>query len=354
MRPRRKAEGFSLAFLDIMSCGLGAIILVFMLVKHNVDNSRVEDALLAADLQSLSVQEQALRAQIAATQSETAAASEAIAQASQTIDQSEQALARAQSEAARSEERKSALEESIKKVEVPKEQPDVIEARQTGEENYLIGLKVKGRRIAILVDSSASMTDEILIDIIRRKNASVAEKKAGPKWLRTRKIVTWLLARAPANSDVSVIGFKGTSVQLGGGAWVAGDNGPALERLRAELADLVPEGPTNLEAGLKAVAALRPTDLYVITDGLPTKGDSSFKSLNPFAGCSALWGGSSTISGECRVRLFRHSVGEVALPGVTVNVILLPIEGDPQASSEFWLWTSYTSGLLISPAASWP
>ncbi|TQV77953.1 VWA domain-containing protein [Denitrobaculum tricleocarpae] len=354
MRPRRKAEGFSLAFLDIMSCGLGAIILVFMLVKHNVDDSQLEDALLAADLQNLQTQEEALRAQIAATRSEAAATSDRITQTSRTLDQSEQALARVQSEAARNEQRKTALEESIKKTEIPKEQPDVIQERQIGEEDYLIGLKVEGRRIAILVDSSASMTDEILIDIIRRKNASAAEKKAGPKWLRTRRIVTWLLARAPANSDITVVGFKGTSVQLGGGTWVAGSDGAALERIRAELADLVPEGPTNLEAGLKAVAALRPTDLYVITDGLPTKGDSSFRSLNPFAGCSALWGGSSTISGECRVRLFRHSVGEVALPGVTVNVILLPIEGDPQASSEFWLWTSFTRGLLISPAESWP
>ncbi|MEO1925140.1 MAG: VWA domain-containing protein, partial [Gammaproteobacteria bacterium] len=39
MVQRKKTEGFNLAFLDIMSCGLGAIILVFMLVKHNVNDS---------------------------------------------------------------------------------------------------------------------------------------------------------------------------------------------------------------------------------------------------------------------------------------------------------------------------
>jgi hypothetical protein len=42
------------------------------------------------------------------------------------------------------------------------------------------------------------------------------------------------------------------------------------------------------------------------------------------------------------------------LKGVKVNVILLPIEGDPQASPEFWNWTASTGGLLISPAESWP
>ena len=39
MVKRRASEGFNLAFLDIMACGLGAIVLVFMLVKKNIDNS---------------------------------------------------------------------------------------------------------------------------------------------------------------------------------------------------------------------------------------------------------------------------------------------------------------------------
>jgi len=34
--------------------------------------------------------------------------------------------------------------------------------------------------------------------------------------------------------------------------------------------------------------------------------------------------------------------------------VLLPIEGDPQASHEFWKWTAATDGILISPATSWP
>ncbi len=354
MRPRRKAEGFSLAFLDIMSCGLGAIILVFMLVKHNVDNSQLEAELLAAELEKLETQQQELRGEISDTQAKTDAASDAIAQSSREIEESQQALARSQSESSRSEAQKSALEESIKKTEVPKEKTDIIEAPRRGEEDYLIGLKVEGRKIAILVDSSASMTDEILIDIIRRKNTSPAEKKAGPKWLRTRRIVTWLLARMPARSQVNVTAFNEGSVRLGGGSWVGGNNAAALEDFRNDLSSLVPEGPTNLAAGLKAVAALRPTDLYLITDGLPTKGDSGYKSLNPFAKCSALWGGSSTISGDCRALLFSHSVNSVAMPGVKVNVILLPIEGDPAAADAFWRWASATRGLLISPAASWP
>ena len=36
---RRNVTAFSLAFLDIMSCGLGAVILVFLLIKHADQNS---------------------------------------------------------------------------------------------------------------------------------------------------------------------------------------------------------------------------------------------------------------------------------------------------------------------------
>ncbi len=53
MRRYRKSEGFNLAFLDIMSCGLGAVVLVFMLVKHDVGSSSTETDLLTKDVQQL-------------------------------------------------------------------------------------------------------------------------------------------------------------------------------------------------------------------------------------------------------------------------------------------------------------
>ena len=36
---RRKLSAFSLSFLDIMSCGFGAAVLLFLIIKHNVDTS---------------------------------------------------------------------------------------------------------------------------------------------------------------------------------------------------------------------------------------------------------------------------------------------------------------------------
>ena len=133
-----------------------------------------------------------------------------------------------------------------------------------------------------------------------------------------------------------------------------GDDAGGLGGILAGLDAVVPSGPTNLAAGLAGLAAFRPTDVYLITDGLPTAGTGGYRSLNPFSDCSALWGGATSISGACRVRLLRHTIGNSGLGNARVNVVLLPIEGDPQASHEFWQWTAATGGILISPAASWP
>ncbi|MBE25601.1 MAG: hypothetical protein CMM33_09325, partial [Rhodospirillaceae bacterium] len=120
------------------------------------------------------------------------------------------------------------------------------------------------------------------------------------------------------------------------------------------LNDIVPEGATNLQAGLNRMSALDPTNLYLITDGLPTRGSSNYRLSNLFSGCTSLTGALQTITGECRVKLFRDTVSKANLESVVVNVILLPIEGDPEAAKEFWAWASDTGGLLMSPARSWP
>lgn len=336
-----------------MSCGLGAVILVFMLVKHNVDNSALEVELLEADLDRLNARAVKLRTEIARTRAQRDSAGRKAEVAERQIAKVDAEIAKRESNLSDQRSEITALEDTIKATEVPKK-PDIIEQPQTGEETYLIGLRVEGPRIGILVDNSSSMTDERLIHIIRRKGGSAADKQSSPKWKRTKNVVQWLLARIPGDSTVSVIAFADQATHLGGKGWKSGNDARALNSVLSDLDMLVPEGPTNLQSGLEAMSALNPSNIYVVTDGLPTAGDSSYRSLNPFSKCSALWGGSPKISGECRARLFRHTVNETFLPKAVVNVILLPIEGDPEASNEFWRWTSQTRGLVISPAPSWP
>ena len=353
MKQRRSTEGLGLAFLDIMSCGLGAIVLVFMLVKHNVDNSILETELLKSDLSRLNQKEASLRDEISQQADRKVKSETLIAALSARIARAKSSLEEAQRKLSEDQKSKGALEEVIKKIKIPK-LPDAAEIEGQGEEQYLIGLRVEGKRIAVLLDSSASMTDEQLIEVIRRKNLSDREKQAGPKWRRAKRIVNWVLARLPNSSQVSVITYADKAKRLSTAPWVSASDQSGLKDIQSRLDKHVPGGATNLQAGLSKISASGATDIYVITDGLPTAGDSTYKSLNPFADCSALWGSSSRISGTCRLKLFAHTVNVSGMRSVKVNVIMLPLEGDPTAAFAFWKWSSQTKGLLISPATEWP
>lgn len=337
-----------------MSCGLGAVILLFIMVKHNVDNSVLETELLNADVLRLESQRDSLRRAVAQIQSRAGQRAVNLRAVSNEIARIEKAIKAAEAEGRQFDKSKSSLEQRISKMP-PQKTNDVIESKRGGEENYLMGLKVEGPKIAILLDSSASMTDEKLIDIIRRKNGDEKMKKRGPKWKRSKEIVKWLLARTPKSSKIQVHTFSDVTKPLGGPGWKQGRNAVSLKKILSELEAVVPTGPTNLQKGLNAVSSQLPTNIYLVTDGLPTEGQSNYSALNPFSSCNSLLGNSKTISGECRVKLFRQTISESAPKyGAVVNVVLLPIEGDPEASPELWAWTASTGGLLISPAPSWP
>ncbi len=338
-----------------MSCGLGAIVLVFMLVKKNtgpptatppqleVELSRLEQA-----QHELSQDRQTAVARRRATDTRMQALAVELARLQAEVE-------RSQSTAQATRARIVVLEQAIRQTADAKI-ADIIDIPKAGEEQYLIGLKVEGRRIGLLIDSSASMTDETLMAIIRRKNASDAEKQAGPKWRRTKAIAGWLLARLPPGSEVTAVAYSGAVRHLGGRGWKPSRTTAALEQMLRDLDAIVPSGPTNLHAGLDALYALQPTAVYLVTDGLPTQGTATtgFRKFNPLSACGSLLGRSNTVSGVCRTALFRSAISAAAAPDVRRNVILLPIEGDPEAAYEYWSWTAQSGGMLMTPADGWP
>lgn len=159
MIKRKQSEGFNLAFLDIMSCGLGAIILVFMLVKHNVNNSSGELDNLKNDIQILEERKenslQTLK-NIDIQLAEDVIQEEA---ARRKLEERQSILVRTNTKVETAAKEIETLKSDIKGIKVTKKE-DLIATKQINEENYLLGLKVKGRKIALLVDSSASMTNE--------------------------------------------------------------------------------------------------------------------------------------------------------------------------------------------------
>lgn len=352
-RKPRQAEVSSLAFLDIMSCGLGAVILVFMLVKQQVAEAPAEIDNLKKDISTLEQARDESQQRLDEIRKTLAKENTNIATMRAKIVAKRVDLSDKNARLLTASADLESLKKNITKIKVPKKQ-DIIESKQVNEEEYLLGLKIEGRKIAILVDVSASMTNEKLIDIIRTKSSSDKTKVNAPKWVRTRRVLEWMLARTPKASDVVVVAFSDHAKQLGGSGWMKASNVGNIKSILNDANATVPKGSTNLQKGLDTVKKFSPTNLYVITDGLPTKGESKFTSLNPFSSCSSLIGNAKTISGECRKRLFRQTIIESGRFNAQVDVLLLPIEGDPEAAYEYWAWASSQNGIMISPADNWP
>ncbi|MEH6497569.1 MAG: vWA domain-containing protein [Pseudomonas marincola] len=329
---------------------------MLILLKLQPDQSPVEIDPLLQQLEQLKADEMEILSVIARQEAEgekldsvravlqarQAAITSAIAQTKENIEEKQQLL--------------EGLKEKVIKMP-PAKKADVVENIQGGEEDYLLGLKVEGARIVFLIDTSASMTDELLLDIIRRKTGSAQEKKAGPKWQRTKRITKWLANRIPNRSQALFIAFNEKAQFIGPANWFSSTDANAISSVFSTLDALVPTGATNLEEALRVAKSVSssPTNYYLVTDGLPTTGNSSYRSLNPFANCSSLFGKSNTISGECRLKLFQHTVkGSGLQSGRPINIVLLPLEGDPAAAPAFWSWTFNSGGLLISPAKEWP
>ena len=348
-----------MAFLDVMACGLGAAILLFLIVKHHTEAAVEAHAAepTASETQILAAlreEAQALteRIELARRKREARRAQEARAASAESAEDAARArLAEIEREVELARARNAALRERVESIE-PHSAADVVDDVRGGEENYLLGMRVEGRRIAILVDRSASMTDERLIDIIARKVRTDAEKRRGPKWRRTLRTARWLLHRLPVGSEVAVIAFNDEAKLLHREGWADGRDRATLQALFDELDRLVPTGATNLEAGLSALGGLSPgaTDIYVVTDGLPTQ---SLSSPGLLSGCSK--NPTGKVSGECRKLLFAASLRNAAPPaGRKVHVVLLPLEGDPEAAPAFWNWTARAGGVLLTPARGWP
>jgi len=114
-----------------------------------------------------------------------------------------------------------------------------------------------------------------------------------------------------------------------------------LNRSIANLRKTVPQKGTNLESLFRTIGDLSPLpdNVYLIVDGLPTQGSQAPRK--------------ATISGRDRLRLFREATKKLP-PGVPLNIIMFPMEGDPAAAAAFWDLSQQTGGSFLSPSRDWP
>jgi hypothetical protein len=212
------------------------------------------------------------------------------------------------------------------------------------DRQYLTGLRLGGKRTLLLVDASASMLDETIVNVIVRRNLDDRTKRASPKWKRTVRTVEWLTANLPANGSLQIYTFntkaKPAVADLKG-TWVATSDNNNVNRMLASLKQTVPGGGTSLYDAFSAASNMkpRPDNILLLTDGLPTQGKKKSSQ--------------NTISGGERLSLFHQAAG--ALPrSVPVNTILFPMEGDPMAAVSFWKLAVETKGSFLTPTRDWP
>ena len=351
LQAARQNSDFNLSFLDIMACGLGAVILIFLLVKHNDDRGVVESELLSNQLETLENEVQQFRALVEASSQRNSQIKKLGSQLDSQSESSQRVLASLDDRLAQQRNENAALNEAIDSIET-KETTDFVEGPAGGEDNYLLGLKVEGPRIAILLDSSASMTAEQLVDVFRYKVGSAEERDGAPKWQRAKRTVQWLLNRVPRSSSVALVGFSEQADLLSrattGDGWFKLAEADRLTATLSRVDALRPGGATNLQGAFEELAKLSPapTNVYLVTDGLPTK----------VSGRPRRCARGATITPECRLNLFADMTRSVRrqLASLQMNVVLLPLEGDWAASNAYWNLAVATGGLMISPPRSWP
>jgi len=353
---KRQENAFNLAFLDVMACGLGAVILILIIINFNDDSfipseeiDRLQQELAATEEQAQSLKS-SIAAQVQATrlqQADSQTQAQLLASLKIQLNTLQQAIADKNAVVAN-------LEDAIAAT-APLSANDPVNLPQVNEETYLLGLVVEGQRVGILLDTSASMTDQALINIIKRQLSSKQSKQTGAKWQRTLRIVKWMLARLPATTQVSVVAYNETAKVLGVKAVSSANASASLVNINKELDELVPQNGTNLQAGLAQISRIMPnmTDLYIITDGLPSLvlANSGFAATRH---CNPIKGQQATITGQCRVEAMQHTMNTSPVKGVRTHVVLLPLEGDPQAAAFYWQMANVTGGTFISPARTWP
>ena len=359
VRKRRGFSAFSLAFLDIMSCGFGAVVLLFLIIKHHADvkdvmpefDLSVELELLEKDigdaktkLGAATSRASTLEADLLSKEQLAQLARDELAKARAAASTVDPAVTNAELQAMKDKLKRLADEKENLQRQVNKQSNSVRTFVGEGNREYLTGLKLGGRRILILLDASASMLDDTIVNVIRRRNMDDGAKRRSWKWQQGLATVEWISARFPPNAKFQIYVFNSeTQAVLPGtsGQWLDVSSAKTLNDAITALRKVVPSGGSSLINAINKMQGLSPLpdNIFLITDGLPTQGQSKPRS--------------STVSGNQRQRLFEQALSKIPR-SIPINSILLPMEGDPVAAWAYWTLALYTKGAFLTPARDWP
>ena len=354
-----------MSFLDVISCGFGAVVLFYTIISAQSGLARISESQDLANEASRLEQQvlegykhlAELRNALATTDEERRRAEGLSRQVLEKIEVTREELSRYQFDTlARREslERLKAdlrsLEEETRRLQAAAEPvrtgQQVRAVTGDGDRQYLTGLKVGGRRNLVLVDASASMLDETLVNIIRLRNMPAERKLRSEKWRQAIGTVDWISAQLPPDSQYQVYAFNTRPwplVEGSAGRWLQARDSEAMTQALQTLRRTAPHDGTSLENAFAVIGQLSPApdNVILITDGLPTQG------ARPPSG-------RGLVDARDRERHMQQAIRSLGRSPPPINVVLLPMEGDPDAPTWFWRLTQSTGGAFIVPSRDWP
>jgi hypothetical protein len=364
MTKRKRLNIFSLSFLDIITCGLGAIILLFVLI--NAKSAAQRDT-VTTDLRAEvdRIEKQVLEGKkklIVARNSLDEIAAELVKTEGRSLEiiklleekkievadrENETLATRAHVNKLKADLK--SLEEELKRLRAGAKTQDELGSKLRpfpghGDRQYLTDLKMGGKRIFILVDASASMLDETIVGVIRRRNLAHKEKLKSVKWRQAVATVDWLTTQIPPTSKFQIYTFNETATALHAdtrGSWLDAGDVDVLNDSVNRMRQVIPQKGTSLLNAFKAIGNMQPApdNVFLLVDGLPTMGSS--KPLR------------KRVSGNKRLKLFDEAI-RILPARIPVNIILYPMEGDPRAADAYWRLAKNTRGSFFCPAGDWP
>lgn len=357
---RRTTNVFSLSFLDVMSCGFGATVLVFLIINHAVDDEIKEiNRDLLSELRLLNYEITSGEPNLTELQEQLEDIKRRIAEARRlrlaTVEDAERRREELDELEALTIAQRKSLEELMADLETREEEVErlkAIEERESGRANieilgqgdrqYLTGLFVGGKHILIAVDASGSMLDNTLVNVIRRRNMPVSRQLESSKWQRAVRTVEWLAAQIPLESDYQILRFNTQAVTvLPSDAWHSALDANIIADAIDTLRETPPADGTSLENLFIAIADMDPLpdNVFLIIDSLPTQGRNPPRSPN--------------VTGRERMRHYSNAVRNWP-QDIPINVIMFPMEGDPLASGAYWSLAQRTGGVYMAPSEDWP
>ena len=347
---RRDTEVFSLAFLDCICCGFGAVLLVFILTisqKMNVDKTSVED--LSARVKELARSISLSQAEIDRAARILAAAQLELDDENATNNHDQLKLTDRQRELLLMLQQTGAMKEALarllgEKAALPTDDHAPIPIPNVDRRQYLTGVRLNGEFVIFLVRCSGSMLDETIETASARLGDSDIKKREAPKWQRTIHALEWMIASLDPSTHFQIFFYNEETVPVlenRADEWFSTTDKKTVGDIVKRLENFVPQGGANLERAFASIRYLPrlPDSVVLFTDGLPTLSDSL-----PYEGGTGQ---------EERIRFFELAVKQLP-PHIPVSTILFPFSGDPAGPAKYWELANATRGALVSPSKSWP